>query len=37
MKPATSDRNFTPSSTALLSLSSVPVTVGAKIEHGQFA
>ena len=34
MKPATSERNRTPSSTALLSFCSGPVTAGEKIEHG---
>ena len=35
MKPATSDRNLTPSSTALVSFSWTPVVAGVKIEHGQ--
>jgi hypothetical protein len=33
-KPAASDLNFTPSSTAPVSFSCTPVVVGGKIEHG---
>src|SRR3954470_397521 len=35
MKPGTSDRNLTPSSTGCASFSWTPVVDGTKIEHGQ--